>query len=122
MPTPQSSLFACPCGGTGFLSVETVRPERIVDGVAIPMQRMTTAARCLCPIGQLRRSKGIPLVSTVIQTTEELQNLYPAGIPDVLTEDDVTWTPYGPVVKARRRQIQQAYLEGVSDGRRHKPE
>jgi hypothetical protein len=48
-----------------------------------------------------------------------VQDLFPAGVPEVLTEDDIVAVPgVGRVRKNRRRHIQEAYAEGVRDGKR----
>lgn len=98
-------LFEDPCGGTGILSVD-------IGGRCV-------AARCLCAKGQLRTSPAIPLVTELPGVfTEWLQDLYPAGIPEILTADDVVTVPgVGRVRKSRRRHIQEAYAEGLRDGR-----
>lgn len=102
----QAPMFDDPCGGTGLLRYVKS------NGVAI-------AARCLCAKGQLRKSTAIPLITAVVECWADVQDLFPAGVPEVLTEDDIVAVPgVGRVRKNRRRHIQEAYAEGVRDGKR----
>lgn len=102
--TTQGGMFDDPCGGTGILRVD-------VGGRCV-------AARCLCAQGQLRTAPAIPLVTELPgMFTEVLQDLYPGGIPEILTADDIVMVPgVGRVRKNRRRHIQEAYAEGLRDG------
>ena len=88
--THQGSMITDPCDGTGLLVVD--------------VGHGTVAARCLCEKGQLQMSAHIPLVSAVAGiTTEQLQDFYPDGIPDVIPRGQVTMTPVGPKRRARHK-------------------
>lgn len=102
----QSPMFVDPCGGTGILSY-------------VKSNGTTVAARCLCARGQLRISLAIPLITEVVEVWEHVQDLFPDGLPEILTFDDIVDVPrVGRVRKNRRRHIQSAYAEGVRDGKR----
>jgi hypothetical protein len=91
----QGTMLHDPCDGTGLLSLD-------VNGRSV-------AARCMCEKGQLRMSATIPLVVDIGLFTEQLQELYPDGIPDVIPREHVTDTPVGPKRRNRHRINEDAY-------------
>lgn len=110
----QGNLLSDPCGGTGMLSIErsTSRPHPFLDGEFI-VTRATVAARCMCEKGQLQLSSQIPLIVDIVETTEQLQDLYPDGVPDVIPRPDMATmqtsaprTSTSPVCKCGHRLSQ----------------
>lgn len=95
----QGSMLDDPCGGSGLLSIE------------IGSRRF--GARCMCEKGQLRISKTIPLVVDVRGvTTEQLQELYPTGIPATIPAAEVIEAPVvGRRRRAHRRGLEEAYRD-----------
>lgn len=75
-----------PCGGTGFIVFERTlsRPHPFLEGERL-IQTARVTARCLCHKGQHGVSPRIPLICDVVETTEQLQELFPHGIPTVDT-------------------------------------
>lgn len=108
------SLLADPCGGTGMLTYEVVEPAHVDRfGRDVPSRRRTVAARCLCEKGQLRTSPSLPLISDLVQFTDELQDLFPEGVPDIIPPDQVVIAPkVGRIRQSRKRQLQLQYRKG----------
>jgi hypothetical protein len=97
----QGLMLDDPCGGTGLLTVT--------------VGKYSLCARCLCSKGQLQMSAVIPLITEVrAVTTEQLQELWPAGIPEVIPREEVVRGSHGTARKTRKQRAAERLARGLT--------
>ena len=112
MPDAQGTLMDDPCGGTGLIVFErtTNTPHPFLDGERI-VRTSTMTARCLCHKGQHLLSPAIPLICDAVETTEQLQDLFPHGVPEITSR-----TPTSPMQTSARCRCGHPSSTHTDDG------